>query len=177
MKSITNYVPNILSFLRICFVPLFVFLYFSSEDYYHLSAFLVYLLASFTDFLDGFMARKFSATSKLGSVLDPLADKLMLISVLFVFYLDRKIPLFIFMIIFIKESILIASAAIMYFRKEQIIISSNIFGKVATILFTFSIILFFIASNSILSHLSILLAVLFKLLAFISYFKIWLSKL
>lgn len=172
-----KYIPNLLTILRLILIPIFIYTYFSDATNNHLLAFSVYLAASFTDFLDGFIARKYSVVSKLGSVLDPLADKLMLLAVLFVFYLDNKIPLLILLIMLIKESILVCSAAIIYLKKEQLVIPSNIFGKTATIVFTLSIILIFIFPEYKIGYLFMFIAIFFKFTAFFSYFKITLSHI
>ncbi|MCT4660875.1 MAG: CDP-alcohol phosphatidyltransferase family protein [Tissierellales bacterium] len=172
-----KYIPNILTTLRLVLVPIFISVYFSSSANNHLLALFIYIIASFTDFLDGFIARKYSVVSKLGSVLDPLADKLMLLAVLFAFYLDNKIPLFILVLMLVKESILVLSATIMYLKKEPLVIPSNIFGKTATIVFTLSIILVFILPEYKIGYIFMFIAILLKFTAFFSYFKITLSHI
>ena len=66
-------VPNIITVFRILLIPVFVTQLFSGHYY---AAFCLLLLSGLTDVLDGFIARKFNMVTKLGTVLDPLADKL-----------------------------------------------------------------------------------------------------
>ena len=70
--------PNILCYIRIALVPLFLYLYFTAmepKDYY--IATLVVLLSGITDFLDGQIARRCNMITDLGKIIDPVADKLM----------------------------------------------------------------------------------------------------
>jgi CDP-diacylglycerol--glycerol-3-phosphate 3-phosphatidyltransferase len=71
--------PNYLTLFRIALVPLFVVaFYWPFEDHYFWSA-VIFAVAGFTDFFDGYVARKMGATSALGAFLDPVADKLMVV--------------------------------------------------------------------------------------------------
>ncbi|MDR1034321.1 MAG: CDP-alcohol phosphatidyltransferase family protein [Holosporales bacterium] len=67
-----NYIPNLLCFLRVLCAPAFLF----GIAHDHLSSFFIILFAALTDFLDGYLARKFKVESKIGALLDPLADKI-----------------------------------------------------------------------------------------------------
>lgn len=166
-----KYVPNILTIIRMLLIPIFVWVYFSAIPNHHLWALFIYLLAGFTDFLDGYIARKYDVVTTVGTVLDPLADKLMLLTALGVLFYDQDLPGFIFIIMVIKESILMITGTIMYFHDDQIVIPANWFGKTATIVFTLAIILLFAVPNAMISFIVLGLAVILKLLAFISYSK------
>ena len=67
-------IPNVLSFFRICLIPLMVWLY-CVEQKFQLTGY-VLVLSGVTDVVDGFIARKFNMISDLGKILDPIADKL-----------------------------------------------------------------------------------------------------
>ncbi|WP_255572881.1 MULTISPECIES: CDP-alcohol phosphatidyltransferase family protein [Cryobacterium] len=71
--------PNLLSMLRLALVPVFLVLLIQGEDAW---ALLVLAVASFTDFLDGFLARRFSQITRLGQLLDPAADRLYIFAAL-----------------------------------------------------------------------------------------------
>ena len=76
-------VPNTLSVIRIVLIPVFVVLYFLPFAFAPYLAFAVFVLASFTDFLDGYIARKYNLITDLGKLLDPIADKLLVTAALF----------------------------------------------------------------------------------------------
>ena len=65
-------IPNILSVIRICLVPVFILVYFEDTPNSNIFATIVYAIASFTDVLDGRIARKYNITTNLGRILDPL---------------------------------------------------------------------------------------------------------
>jgi CDP-diacylglycerol--glycerol-3-phosphate 3-phosphatidyltransferase len=71
--------PNFLTFFRISLIPLLVLIYYSSVNYAQYIAAAIFILASFTDFLDGFLARKLAQETKVGAFLDPVADKLIVV--------------------------------------------------------------------------------------------------
>ncbi len=69
-------IPNILTLLRIMMIPIFVIAFFMPWHWARLTAAAIFGLASLTDWLDGYLARSLSQTSRLGAFLDPVADKL-----------------------------------------------------------------------------------------------------
>ena len=76
-------VPNILTYIRILVIPLLVFVYyFPADEWGRPAAALLFGLAAITDWLDGYLARKLNQSSKLGAFLDPVADKLIVVTVL-----------------------------------------------------------------------------------------------
>lgn len=80
-RQLRNFVPNVLSVLRIALIPLFVLFYIATRDL-HWVAGVLFALACLTDWLDGFLARKFEVTTKFGAFIDPVADKLVVVSAL-----------------------------------------------------------------------------------------------
>ncbi len=78
-------IPNQLTLIRIFLTPVFYFLIITNDPYYRFIATIVYFLASFTDWYDGFVARRYHMTSRWGQFMDPLADKLLVSTALFVF--------------------------------------------------------------------------------------------
>jgi CDP-diacylglycerol--glycerol-3-phosphate 3-phosphatidyltransferase len=71
--------PNLLTFFRISLIPLLVFTHYLPKSYAPSLAAAIFLLASVTDFFDGFLARKLSQETKVGAFLDPVADKLIVV--------------------------------------------------------------------------------------------------
>lgn len=132
-------IPNILSAFRLILVGVFV--YFFVNKQYALS-FAVYLTAFATDVLDGHLARKYNWITNLGKVLDPLADKLMLFAVLCCFYSIKEIPMYVLLIVFLKDFVMIVIGFILYSKK--VVVYADWFGKIATGLFALAITLTFI---------------------------------
>ena len=75
-------IPNILTIGRIIIVPFFVLAFYLPGFYGDLTALILFIIASFTDFLDGMLARIFGVESKLGELLDPIADKIIVATAL-----------------------------------------------------------------------------------------------
>ena len=69
--------PNILTFFRIISAPILVVILMSTEFKMVLTGLAIFIISSLTDFLDGYLARSFNQSSKLGKILDPIADKLL----------------------------------------------------------------------------------------------------
>ena len=126
--------PNILSFIRLLMVPLFVWLFFSGLPLW--AAGTVFLLAGITDVLDGHIARKYGFITKLGRVIDPLADKLMQVSAFACLAIAKIIPVWVISILAAKEFCMMLGAALML-RKVKDVPPSNKFGKAASALFYF----------------------------------------
>ncbi|MCL2125323.1 MAG: CDP-alcohol phosphatidyltransferase family protein [Oscillospiraceae bacterium] len=116
-------------------MPLFVVAYFLDRHDAKILAVLVYALASFSDFLDGFLARKFKASSNLGKVLDPLGDKLMTITVMVCITIDAIIPVWAVLIAGIKEVLMAVGGLVMHKIAHVDIPPSNLLGKTSTVVF------------------------------------------
>ena len=84
-------IPNILTIGRIIIVPFFVISFFLPGFYGEIIPFLLFILASFTDFLDGLLARLYKEESKLGELLDPIADKIIVSAALILLVMNRTI--------------------------------------------------------------------------------------
>jgi len=167
-------IPNMLTILRIILVPVFVGTFFLVSKWVALAVFIV---AGITDALDGYIARKYDLKTELGAVLDPFADKLMLMSVLTVFTIKGYIPIVVLIIVGSKELFMIFGGIHFYLSKKKIVIPSNKYGKTATILFYLSIILITFDFNEILNNILIFTATASTLIAFASYYKIAMRKL
>ena len=103
-------IPNILTIGRIIIVPIFVFTFFLPGFFGDLIPFFIFLLASFTDYLDGLLARLFKEESKLGELLDPIADKIIIATALILLVMNGTIKNFevIAAIIILTREILIS---------------------------------------------------------------------
>lgn len=127
-------IPNSLSVLRIFMVPAFIYFFFSNTGNSMTISFIIVLFAGFTDVLDGVIARKFNLVTKIGIVLDPLADKMMLLTVLVSMTVKDMLPIWIMVIVALKELTMILGALMLH-NKHEIVMPANIYGKAATISF------------------------------------------
>ena len=84
-------IPNILTIGRILIVPFFVLAFYLPGFYGDLTALILFIVASFTDFLDGMLARVLGEESKLGELLDPIADKIIVATALILLVMDGTI--------------------------------------------------------------------------------------
>jgi len=159
-------IPNALTVIRFFLIPLFVYLYFLPVKNNIIYAIAVFVVAGITDVIDGYIARKYNVVTKFGMLLDPLADKLMILTVLFCFYIKGVIPLIVILIILLKEIFMIFGAAILY-KKNRTTIQSNSFGKIATAMFYIGVIL--IAFKLFIGYYILILAVIFAIIAFVTY--------
>ncbi|MBR0156743.1 MAG: CDP-alcohol phosphatidyltransferase family protein [Clostridia bacterium] len=135
-------IPNILSGIRLILVGVFIFLFTKSQ---YLWCMIVYIAAFLTDILDGYLARRNNWITNIGKVLDPLADKLMLMAVLSCFYYVGEIPLYVLIAVVCKEVLMIVIGAYLYTRK--VVVYADWFGKIATGLFCLAILLTFCHLN------------------------------
>ncbi len=128
--------PNFLTIIRLLLVPIMAY-FLISRDF--TLAILFYVLASVTDILDGYIARKYNLITDLGKILDPLADKLLQFSALVGLWVVNIIPFWITLIFFLKE-IFMGLGAIKLLRRNDVVVSSKWFGKLSTILFFIAIV-------------------------------------
>lgn len=127
--------PNILSIFRLCLVPVFVLVYFSGLEHSKLYSVLIYVLATITDFLDGYIARKYGLITNLGKVLDPLGDKMITFSVIACIAIDGIIPIWIVFLFAAKELLMGIGGLVIHRKAKAEIPPSNMIGKTATVLF------------------------------------------
>ena len=162
--------PNMLSIIRLCMVPVYVVVYFSGIEHAHLLAVIVYALATFTDFLDGYLARKNNQITNLGKVLDPLGDKMLTTAVLVCLLIDGVIPGWLVLIVVIKEAMMGLGGLVIHRKAHVEIPPSNYIGKTATVLFfvTCAVLILFDIETKI-AAIMVSVAVAVSIAAFISY--------
>lgn len=147
--------PNILSLIRICMIPFVVAAYMLSAFWGPIVAVVLFILAAFTDFLDGYIARKYNMVTDLGKLLDPIADKVLITAALFCICAftpygyklnvtenwEKSMALYHFASIFITcGSIIVLARELLISAVRQIaaskgvVVQANIFGKFKTVL-------------------------------------------
>jgi len=164
--------PNLLSIFRLFLIPVFILIFFSNIHNNLMYSILIFLLAGFTDILDGFIARKFDLITKWGIILDPLADKLMLVTVLTCLVIKSYIPLWILIIMTAKETAMITAGILLY--RNNTVIASNFFGKLSTFLFYISI--FILSIDKITGNILVCIAVASSIIAFINYYIVYIKS-
>ena len=128
-------IPNILTIGRIIIVPIFVFSFYLPGFYGDIIPFILFIVASFTDFLDGLLARMFKEESKLGELLDPIADKIIVAAALILLVMDGTIKNFevIAAIIILTREILISGLR-EFLAKGKIKLPVSNLAKLKTVL-------------------------------------------
>lgn len=126
-------IPNFLTVLRIVLMPAVFWRYCCGDS---VGAFALYLTSMLTDVADGFIARRFNQITAVGQLLDPIADKVSMLTILILFVSDGQISSWILGVVFVKEAILVlGSAAALRFG---IVVSALPVGKITTFLFVLS---------------------------------------
>lgn len=110
LKSEVLNIPNVLSFLRIALVP--VFLWLLLEEMF-VSAITVLAIAGLTDFLDGYLARKLNQTTKLGKMLDPVADRLYIFATLLALSATGYVPWWLAGLVILRDLLMLISLPVL----------------------------------------------------------------
>ena len=131
-----KHIPNILTVIRFLLIPVIIFYIFTGN---YILAFVFFTISGFTDIADGFIARKFNLISNFGKLMDPLADKLTQIATIASLVFTNIIPIWILLIVLLKEFIMICGASFLY--GKDVVVYSRWYGKLATVLFFIAIVI------------------------------------
>jgi len=123
--------PNSITLARISVVPFLFFLLMSPGPFWSLVLAALFVLASITDFLDGFIARRYNMITTMGKFLDPLADKLIVNSAMILMIPSGRIEAWIVVIIIMRDLIIDSTRSIA--SSEGIYIQASILGKQKTL--------------------------------------------
>ena len=172
-KKVLFNIPNCLCFFRILLIPLFLYVYFVADfkNRYLVAAF-VLVISGISDFLDGFIARKFNMVTDFGKFIDPVADKLtqfvLAITLLFSYPLA-----WILLIIIILKDLMLAIVGLYLYDYGLKITGASWWGKIATAYF-YIIVIVLIGlhiPNTVISFVLIITGSVLMLLSFILYAK------
>ena len=131
MKKYFIFIPNLLTIVRIALVyPILNNIYLGNFEI----SIIYFVVASITDGLDGFIARKMNWQTELGTLLDPVADKILLSGSIFILWLNQYIPFYIFVIFFSRDVAILLGAAIRMTIIESDTPTPNFLGKLTTTL-------------------------------------------
>ena len=123
--------PNILTLLRILLVPVLVVVLLGETEHGDLWAALVFALASATDAMDGYLARSRNAITTFGKLMDPIADKLLIIAALVALVSQHRLAAWVAMVIIARE--LTVTVTRMQATQHGVVIAANSWGKAKTI--------------------------------------------
>ena len=104
-------IPNLISILRLCAVPLFVWLLLSKDN--ALGAAILLSILGATDWIDGWVARRFDQVSELGKILDPTADRIMFLAAVFSMLIDGSVPIWFGILTLFREGVVAIAALIL----------------------------------------------------------------
>lgn len=124
---------NKLTLFRVLLIPLFIFFMLSSNSVPHnfLWSLVIFVSASLTDMLDGIIARKYNQITDLGKLLDPLADKMLIISAFICLVHLNIINVVAVIIVIMREFLITAFRA--FAKEKQVIIAASMLGKIKTV--------------------------------------------
>lgn len=121
-------VANIISLARLCLVPIFLVLLFSDHN---LGATILFALAAGTDWMDGQIARRTNTVSKLGQLLDPAVDRILMIAGVAGLFFVGRLPLWIILVVLVRDLFLLIGGAFLL-KRYRIRVPVVYAGKVAT---------------------------------------------
>ncbi|MGE0824954.1 MAG: CDP-alcohol phosphatidyltransferase family protein [Candidatus Binatia bacterium] len=123
-------IPNFLTLLRICAIPLFLILL---TDHRYTEALVIFALAGVTDSLDGAIARLTNSRTTLGSYIDPLADKLLLVSSFLILTFLGHIPAWLTILVITRDVIILLGFGVLFMiTGRSIVIRPTFIGKAST---------------------------------------------
>lgn len=169
--------PNKLTLTRVIMTPLFMAAMLIDFKFHYIVALVLFALASFTDYLDGMLARKHHIVTNFGKFLDPLADKMLTTSAFIAFLAmdyGKGIAWVLFIILF-REFMVSSLRLVVVSSDKGVVIAANIFGKIKTVTQMVTVIYgiavkVFCEEITVLSSASMALEAVFTVL-------IWLSAL
>ena len=146
MDDVIRKIPNWLTLLRIALIPVFVLLMHEPEDWMVYFATFVFIVAAFTDYLDGVVARRYGAVSDLGKLLDPVADKILVMAALVMLVAQRSdmygepwVPGWMVVLVLARETWVTGLRTVAASR--GVIVPANTTGKYKSALQMFAIVL------------------------------------
>ena len=119
--------PNALTMLRLLLIPVYWVLMMTKGN--EKLALVVFLVASVTDLIDGWIARRFNQITNFGKLFDPLADKLMVLSVMLSLVLKGMLPALPLIVLLLKEALMIYGGVLML--RHQVVVYAKPIGKIA----------------------------------------------
>ena len=162
--------PNKLTMFRVILIPVFIIVLMAgvfSEPLNRYIGVAVFCIASFTDYLDGNIARKYNLVTNFGKFMDPLADKLLVSSALICMIELGMLPAWIVIIIISREFIITGFRLIAV--ENGVVIAASWWGKIKTVMQMAMIIVVMLGSNDLIGMVLIALATIFTVISGVDY--------
>lgn len=150
-------IPNIICIIRILLIIPIVILTLSTDLMYNQLALVLFIIAALSDSIDGYIARKYNFVTNLGKLLDPLADKLLVLSVFIAFLTKNQLSI-VFILVILTRELTITGLRSMA-ASEGVVIQASIFGKLKTITQMILIILLYLNNIYIYDMLEIFISI------------------
>lgn len=168
-------IPNLLSILRILLIAPIIFCILQEQRIYFYWGLILIAIAIATDYFDGILARKLNQITEVGKIIDPLADKIAVGSLLIVLIIYKNFPIWVAVVI-IGRDILILLAGLFWATKYKYAIASNLLGKFTVFLIAIMIVAYII-EIPILEKILTANVVFFTILSGIVYLQRFISFL
>ncbi len=165
-------IPNMLSILRLLMVPLFVYLFFKEFDKHEYFALGTFLLASGTDVLDGWLARRNGWVSDLGKIIDPAADKLMQFAACVSLAIKTRYGVILAAAIFVKDFLMMLGGIYLAKKGARKLVVAKWYGKLNTVVLALAVcLLILFYYNDTLAAAVTYTALAMMLFTFVMYFR------
>ena len=163
-------IPNALTLARIALIPIFILiLTFGHSPAMHILAGIIFALASITDYLDGYLARKWQVVTNFGKFADPMADKLLVMSA-FIMLIEMKMaPAWVVAIIICRE-LAVTGLRLLLVETGGTVLAAAMPGKIKTFPQMFAI-LFLLLHWTLLGQILLYIALIFTIYSGYDYFK------
>ncbi len=174
--SSLRHLPNLITLIRMALIPWIAWALYEAR---YADAFVLFALATLSDALDGFLARHFGWQSRLGAILDPLADKGMILAAMLALVMDGLLPLWLLLISLLRDvSIVTLAAHYNFFVRPGFVPRPSLFGKLHTVLEASLILVVILAAwqgwaLALLRDALLVLVVLSTVLSGTDYYRQW----
>ncbi len=139
-------IPNVMSAVRLIATPVIFWLILYSTPGNYPWLFVTYIVAALMDFFDGYFARKLKLETELGKILDPLADKLMVLAILAALMMRGDFPVWIAAPVILRDLLILVASMVLY-KSRNFVQPSLIIGKITFFMVCFLILLHIITLN------------------------------
>lgn len=128
--AVASYIPNLLTLLRIAATPVLIMLL--TYEMFQ-GALLLFVLAGVSDALDGYIAKRFGYQTRLGAILDPVADKILLVSCFIVLTIMGYLPLWLLLVVAFRDIVIVGGYLLLVILEDSVTMSPSWISKLNTV--------------------------------------------